>query len=128
MDGQLVKTNGAYVDAVTRVSVLETQFVNLSDDVTALQKNTANLEQKITDMRNDFHQNIDEKHEKLVNKLDQQAKETRTQYDALSKENREQHDILSKKMPALEKWRWMLIGAAVVAGYFLGHIRLDKLF
>lgn len=50
-------------------------------------------------------------------------------------EQREQHDKMMKKLDGLdnrisnlEKWRWMLIGAAVVAGYVLGHISIEKLF
>ena len=31
-------------------------------------------------------------------------------------ENKKQHDEVNKKVNALEKWRWMLMGAGVLAG------------
>jgi hypothetical protein len=37
------------------------------------------------------------------------------------------HSNLDKKNTALEKWRWMIMGAGVVVGY-LGIDSLSKLF
>jgi hypothetical protein len=31
-------------------------------------------------------------------------------------ENKKQHDEVNKKVNALEKWKWMLMGAGVLAG------------
>ena len=53
----------------------------------------------------------------------------------IRKENKEQHDALMNKMSGMDKriqiveqWRWMLLGAAVVIGYVLAHIKIDKFF
>jgi hypothetical protein len=32
------------------------------------------------------------------------------------KSNQESHDNMAQKITALERWRWMLIGAGMVAG------------
>jgi hypothetical protein len=37
-------------------------------------------------------------------------------------------DSISNRIQTLEKWRWMIFGGAIVAGYMLAHVRLDKLF
>jgi uncharacterized coiled-coil DUF342 family protein len=42
-------------------------------------------------------------------------------------ENNKQHDEVNKKVNALEKWRWMLMGAGVLAGG-IGWTTLSKLF
>ena len=50
------------------------------------------------------------------------------------KEQKEQHkamlDELEKldvRLGALEKWRWMVVGGAVMCGYFLGQLPLTFL-
>jgi len=50
-------------------------------------------------------------------------------------EQKEQHaslmakfDSISNRISVLEKWRFMIFGGAVVIGYILAHLKLDKLF
>jgi hypothetical protein len=50
-------------------------------------------------------------------------------------EQKEQHlclmekfDSVSNRISVLEKWRFMIFGGAVVIGYILAHVKLDKLF
>lgn len=38
----------------------------------------------------------------------------------------EKLDHMEKRIQVIERWRWTLIGAAAVAGYFLAHFRLEK--
>jgi hypothetical protein len=45
---------------------------------------------------------------------------------SFQEENKEQHAKVEKKVSALEKWRWMLMGAGVLAGA-LGWPTLEKL-
>jgi hypothetical protein len=40
----------------------------------------------------------------------------------------EKFDSVSDRISILEKWRFMIFGGAVVIGYILAHIKLDKLF
>jgi hypothetical protein len=47
----------------------------------------------------------------------------------LSKDAKEQHDAIGKaisqvkdRVDVLERWRWMIVGAAIVCGYLVGHI------
>lgn len=46
------------------------------------------------------------------------------QYDALCYKM----DTMSNRVDILERWRWMIVGAAVVIGYILAHVRIEKLF
>ena len=47
----------------------------------------------------------------------------------LAKADKEQHNALrgamedvKDRVDILEKWRWMIVGAAIVCGYLIGHI------
>ena len=108
-------------DPTTRITVLETQMETISSDLNKMEEkidqNYATLHHRISDMRDDFHKSLEEKHEKVISKLDVQAK--------LSSD---QHHAIAEKVQSFEKWRWMIMGAAVVVGYVLAHIKLEKLF
>ncbi len=110
----------ADLETETRVSVLETQVDSIAGNVTKLEQkmdsNYATLHSRISDMRDDLRNDIDTKHEKIIDKLDVQAKASS-----------EQHKAIAEKINAIEKWRYMLVGGAVVIGYILAHIKLEKL-
>ena len=79
--------------------------------------NYATLHHRISDMRDDLRSDIETKHDKLIDKLDFQAKSST-----------EQHKQIAEKLHAVEKWRWMIMGGAIVIGYVLAHLKLEKLF
>lgn len=105
---------------LTRISILETRVAALHTSVEKLESkidtNYATLHHRISDMRDDFHNIIEEKHERVMGKLDDQSKASSSQ-----------HAALAQKIQGFEKWRWMLMGAAIVVGYVLAHVKLDKL-
>lgn len=116
----LMARNGS-VDTTTRLTVLETQVEAISNDVVKIEEkidaNYSTLHHRISEMRDDFHKSIEDKHDKVIEKLDNQAKASSAQ-----------HAAISEKIHTFEKWRWMIMGAAVVVGYVLAHLKLEKLF
>ncbi len=77
----------------------------------------ATLHSRISDMRDDVHKEINDKHQAVIDKLDAQAKA-----------QSEQHKEMNGKLATFEKWRWMIMGGALVAGYVLAHVKLEKFF
>ena len=67
----------ADLETETRVSVLETQVDSITGSVTKLEQkidsNYATLHHRISDMRDDLRNDIDTKHEKIIDKLDLQT-------------------------------------------------------
>jgi chaperonin cofactor prefoldin len=110
----------ADLETETRVSVLETQVDTIAGSVTKLEQkidsNYATLHHRISDLREDLRNDIDTKHEKIIDKLDGQARSSS-----------EQHKAITEKISAIEKWRYMMVGGAIVMGYLLAHIKLEKL-
>lgn len=108
-------------DNTTRLTVLETQVEALATDVVKMEEkidaNYATLHHRISDMRDDFQKSLEEKHEKVIEKLDSQALASSTQ-----------HAAISQKIQSFEKWRWMVMGGAIVVGYVLAHLKIEKLF
>lgn len=108
-------------DTSVRVSILENQVTTINSNIEKLEMkmdaNYTTLHSRISDLRDDLHTSIETKHEKLVAKLDEQA-------DA----HNHQHEELNSKVQLLEKWRWMIMGGALVVGYVLAHVKLENLF
>lgn len=107
-------------DDTARIIVLETQVNSITSNVEKLEQkidsNYTTLHERISNLRDDINHSIEVKHDKLIEKLDEQSKISSAQ-----------HAAISQKVQSLEKWRWMIMGAAIVVGYVIAHIRLDKL-
>lgn len=105
----------------SRLSVLESQVSTISNSVDKLENkvesNYATLHHRISDLRDDFHKNLETKTNKLIEKLDDQSSQAT-----------KQHQVIADKISSIERWKWMIIGGALVIGYVLAHIKLEKLF
>lgn len=67
---------------------------------------------------------LETKVENIADKLEEMRTEQKEQHAALCVK----FDNVSKRITILEKWRWMIFGGAIVVGYLIAHIRIDKLF
>jgi DNA anti-recombination protein RmuC len=108
-------------DTVSRVAILEHQMNVLGTDIkqleTKVEQQYSALHSRISDMRDDMHAEINDKHDRLIAKLDEQ-----------SKEHNEQHKEINERVGNFDKWRWMIMGGAIVVGYVLAHLKIENLF
>lgn len=106
---------------IVRLSVLENQVDTLNIDfdklVNKVESNYTTLHHRISELRDDLHNEFESKNEKIISKLDEHSRSTTAQ-----------HLVVSEKLADIEKWRWVLVGAAIVLGYFIAHVKLDNLF
>lgn len=100
-----------------RVAKLEAQMEDLKGDVADVKQDIKELHSRITTGNREIMDKLDEK------------------IDALAKADKEQHDQLKDSMgkvkdrvDVLERWRWMIVGGAIVCGYLLGHADLITKF
>lgn len=108
-------------DTTARIAVLEHQMDALNTNIESLKTKVEGqyetLHSRISDMRDDMHREIGAKHEALIKKMDEQNANSSAQ-----------HKAIAEKVSGFEKWRWMIMGGALVAGYVLAHMKLEKLF
>lgn len=88
----------------TDVAVLQVQVQNITDDISEIKAD-------IKDVNTSIQKNNEETHKFL-----KEMKEASAQA----------HKAMSDKVGALEKWRWMMMGAGVVLGTF-GYDTVAKL-
>ena len=77
-------------------------------EIALLQFQVKNLEEKIGELRMDL--------KALHEAIDANAEETRKMLKSMREQDVKEHTELANKVSALEKWRWMLMGAGVVIG------------
>jgi peptidoglycan hydrolase CwlO-like protein len=100
-----------------RVAKLETQVEAIKEDVGEVKNDIKELHSRITTGNREIMDKLDEK------------------IDALAKSDSEQHlslkssmDKVKERVDILERWRWMIVGGAIVLGYALGHIDVLQKF
>lgn len=105
------------MDSDARVSRLEAQVEAIKEDVAELK----------TDVR-DLHSRITTGNREIMDKLDQK-------FEAFGISEKQDHlrmsmdmDRVVKRVDVLERWRYMIVGAAIVAGWLLGQIEIKHLF
>ena len=94
-----------------RIARMEAQMENLKADVADVKQDIKELHSRITTTTREITDHID------------------TKLDALGKIDSEQHSAMSKKIDQmkeridlLERWKWMIVGGAIVVGYLIGHL------
>lgn len=87
-------------------------------EIAVLQVQYQNIDQKVGDLKTDLKE--------LRDHIDTHMEITNSMIKDFQTDNKKQHDEVNKKVNALEKWRWMLMGAGVLAGA-LGWPALSKL-
>lgn len=87
-------------------------------DIAVLQVQVKNIEQDVSEIKS----SLKEMHECL----DRNAHETRDMLKEMREEDTKAHKELGSKISALEKWRWMMMGAGIVLGS-LGFDMIAKL-
>jgi hypothetical protein len=77
-------------------------------EIALLQFQVKALEEKIGELKLDL--------KALHEAIESNAEETRTMLKSMREQDVKEHSALADKVSALEKWRWMLMGAGVVIG------------
>ena len=93
------------------------QLNQTETEIAVLQVQYGYLNEKMDDIKTDLRD--------LRSHIDVSATATQNLITNFQEENKAQHDKVEKKVSALEKWRWMLMGAGVLAGA-LGFPIIEK--
>lgn len=121
---ELVKSNGqskVSQETKARISVLENNVSIIANSVEKLEhkidSNYSTLHSRISDLRDDLRSDFELKNEKVLAKLDEHNTSSRFHSESLN-----------QRINQIEKWRWMIMGAALVLGYVIAHVKLENLF
>jgi chromosome segregation ATPase len=101
---------------------MSTQSIKMSvkteTEIAVLQVQVQNIEEKVGEIKQDL---------KSVHEcLDRNSEEMKQMIKELQEADTKAHASLAQKVSALEKWRWMMMGAGIVIGS-LGFDTISKL-
>ena len=85
----------------------------LKEDVREVKDDIKELHSRITTTTREITDHID-------NKIDALAKSDELQHETMTNKI----DQINKRVDILERWKWMIVGAAIVIGYLVGHIEI----
>lgn len=88
-------------------------------DVAVLQVQVTNIDHRLTEIKADIVE--------LTRSMERSTNETREFLREVKQNADAAHAELSAKVSALEKWRWMMMGAGVILGAF-GFDAIKQLF
>lgn len=107
-----------------RIARLETQVEGIKEDVAAVKEDIKELHSRITTGNREILDKIDTLDRRMETKMNDSAKAAKEQHSEIQKEIQKDVKIISDRVDVLERWRWMIVGGAVVLGYIVGHIDL----
>ena len=118
-----------------RIAKLEAQVDSLKEDVREVRDDIKELHSRITTQTREIVEKIDDFQSRIEHKMQAGAIAAQAQHEAIQKAVQEDiqkvaekldADIkeVSKRVDTLEKWRWMIVGGAIVVGYIIGHLDL----
>jgi len=95
---------------IERIAKLEAQVESIKEDVSEVKQDIKALNQKIEDGNRRIVEHLD-------NSINELAKADQQQHAAL----KSSMDDVRSRVDLLEKWKWMIIGGAIVIGYLIGN-------
>ena len=96
-----------------RVAKLEAQVESIKEDMSEVKSDIKEIHSRITTGNRELMAKFEEK-------IDELAKSDKAQHEAL----KSTMDQVKSRVDILERWRWMIVGGAVVAGYLIAHFEL----
>lgn len=99
------------LEEASRIAKLEAQVDAIKEDVAELKSDVRDLHSRITTGNREIMDKIDQKFETLSRSEDTAHLDVKLSIDRVS-----------SRVEILEKWRYMIVGAAIVAGYVFGQI------
>ena len=114
------KQGSKMIDFEARLSKMETDVAAMKEKVSfftviyeKFDKTLEKLDERQNDDRKEMQAMIDELRTDLVQEM-----------KALREDMAEQHNIEKKKIEDLNKWRWLVMGGAVVVGWIISKLGL----
>ena len=112
-----------------RIARVEAQVDVIKEDVAELKGDVKELHSRITTGNREIIDKIDAMEGRLEQRMNQSSELAAAQHRQIELEMKKDVQTISDKVNTLERWRWMIVGGAIVFGYLLSHLELfTKIF
>ena len=135
----MIKVTESDMD-VERIAKLETKVEAIQEDVREVRDDIKEIHSRITTQTREIVEKIDDFQTRIEHKMNASAQSAKQQHEDIQKAVQEDiqkvaatldADIkeVTKRVDILEKWRFMIVGGAIVLGYIIGNMEIfSKVF
>lgn len=107
-----------------RIAKLEAQVESIKDDVKEMRSDIKDLHSRVSTQTREIVEKMDDMQTRLEHRMAAQSELSKQQHDEMKLELQKDVKQISDRVDVLERWRWMIVGGAIVIGYILGHINI----
>lgn len=123
-----------------RIAKLETKVESIQDDIKELRTDMKEIHSRITTQTREIVDKIDDFQTRIEHKMQAAAIAANDQHNSIKEDVLTEMKEMTKtldgdikqvtaRVDILEKWRWMIVGGAIVLGYIIGHLEVfSKIF
>lgn len=117
------------MDMAERIAKLEAQVDVIKEDVTELKGDVKDLHSRITTGNREILEKIDAMESKIETRMKATAEASTKQHADIEVNLKKDIKDINTRVDVLERWRWMIVGGAIVLGYLVSHLEVfSKIF
>lgn len=105
-----------------RIAKLETQVESIKEDVREVRHDIKELHSRITTSNREIVDKIDDMQTRIEHKMNAQALAAQQQHKEIQDEIRNDVKQIDDRVSSLERWKWYVVGGAVVIGFLLATV------
>ena len=116
------------MDTPERIAKLEAQVESIKDDVSELKTDVKEIHSRITTGNREIMDKIESMDSAIEARMVKSAESATQQHAAIQQALQGDISKVTERVDVLERWRWMIVGGAIVLGYIIGNLDLITKF
>lgn len=116
------------MDTPERIAKLEAQVESIKDDVSELKTDVKEIHSRITTGNREIMDKIESMDSAIEARMVKSAESATQQHAAIQQALQGDISKVTERVDVLERWRWMIVGGAIVLGYIVGNLDLVTKF
>ena len=117
------------IEMAERIAKLEAQVEVIKEDVSELKGDVKEIHSRITTGNREIIEKIDQMEGRMEERMKKNSESSSKQHSEIEVNIKADIKQIKERVDTLERWRWMIVGGAVVFGYLMSHLELfSKIF
>ena len=116
------------IETPERIAKLEAQVESIKDDVSELKTDVKEIHSRITTGNREIMEKIEHMDAAMEARMAKNAETSAQQHSEIKSSLQSDIIKVTDRVDTLEKWRWMIVGGAIVIGYIVGNLGIFSKF
>ena len=111
-----------------RIAKLEAKVESLQDDIKEVKEDIKEIHSRITTGNREIMDKIENMDSTILARMIRSAEVATQQHKDIQEAVQGDIKKVTDRVDVLERWRWMIVGGAIVLGYIIGNLDLFSKF